>query len=90
MSSAASPPESGENHSPSMSIVLPIVRFHCFPARAIRRNLRSLATDRGWSDGLYNEVEFAAVILDRVAPEKNEWILYISLYDAESGMKCSL
>lgn len=72
-----------------MSIVLPILFFHCFPALAIRRNLRSLVIERGW-DWLFNDVEFAATRLDFVAPEKKAWILYISLYEDERGMKCNL
>lgn len=73
-----------------MSTDRPIVRFHCFPALAIRFSSLSPSTDLRRSGGARNMVEFTASSVDCVAPEKNAWMLYISLYDEDSGMKCTL
>jgi hypothetical protein len=55
---------------PSMSTVLPIVLFHCFPARAILRKRTSPSADRRPSGGKLKELEFAASSVDGVGPEK--------------------
>lgn len=59
-----------EKNLPSMSNFLPMVFRHCFPARAILRNLRSpskFTLSSGEEDAA---VELAAVRVDCVAPEK--------------------
>ena len=66
-------------NAPSMSTLLPIVRFHCFPARAIRRSRRSPSIERRFDGGRSSVVELAASSADGGAPEKKAWMLYISL-----------
>ena len=57
--------------APSISTRRPMVRFHCFPARAIRLSLRSPSMVLRFSGGMYRTVAFAACRVDSVAPEKN-------------------
>lgn len=58
-------------YAPSISTRRTIVRFHCLPARAIRRSLRSPSTVLRCSGGIDSAVAFAARRVDSVAPEKN-------------------
>ena len=64
-------------NAPSISTLLPIVRFHCFPARAMRLSRRSpsmlFAPLR--PVGPVRVVAFAARSVASVAPEKNAWML---------------
>ena len=61
--------------APSMSTLLPRVRFHCLPARAIRRRRLSPSTDFRCAGGSCRAVEFAARSVDSVPPEKKAWML---------------
>ena len=64
-------------HAPSISTLLPIVRFHCFPARAMRLSRRSpsiLFAPRCPARSV-SAVAFAARSVASVAPEKNAWML---------------
>lgn len=63
---------------PSISTLRPIVRFHCLPALAMRRRRRSPSTVRRLAAVCDKAVELAAFRVAVEAPEKNEWMLYIS------------
>jgi hypothetical protein len=66
-------------HKPSMSTLLPMFFFHCFPALAMRRNRLSPSIERRLDGWRFRVVEFIALSADGGAPEKKACMLYISL-----------
>jgi hypothetical protein len=73
-------------NSLSMSTLRPTVSFHSRPALAILCNSLSLSFEGDMRELRGPVLEFAASSMDGEGPEKNAWILYISLYDCDSGM----
>lgn len=60
----------GYPDQPSMSAVRPMVFFHCFPARAIRRSWASPSFFLALQSSVVGEVAFAISIVEAEGPEK--------------------